>query len=43
MKLYGEEFCCAETELLNFNLSLPLANLVMVGARLTSNGLIFFE
>ena len=41
MRLYGEENCCTKTELLNFNPSLPLANLVMVGVRLTSNGLTF--
>ena len=36
-----EEFFYTQTELLNFKLTLPLAKLAMVDARLTSNGLIF--
>ena len=40
--LYNEkEFFWTKTGLLNFKLNLPLAKLVMVGARLTSNGLIY--
>ena len=41
--LYNEEFFYTETELLNFNLTLPLAKLVMVGRRLVSNAFIFFR
>ena len=36
-----EELFYTQTELLNFKLTLPLAKLAMVEARLTSNGLIF--
>ena len=36
-----EEFFYTKTDLLNFQLALPLAILLMVGARLASNGLIF--
>lgn len=36
-----EEFFYTKTHLLNFQLALPLAILLMVGARLASNGLIF--
>ena len=39
--LYNEEeFFYTKTELLNFKLALPLARLVMLGERLTSNGLV---
>ena len=36
-----EEFFCIKTELLNFEISLPLSKFYMVGLRLVSNGLIF--
>ena len=36
-----EEFFYIKTDSLNFQLALPLAILLMVGARLASNGLIF--
>ena len=36
-----EELFWTKTGLLNFKLNLPLAKLVMVGARLTSNALIY--
>ena len=40
--LYNEErLFCTKTELLNFNFTLPLAKLDMVGSRLVSNVLIF--
>ena len=41
--LYSEEkkLFCTKTELLNFNISLPLARLDMISLRLVSNGLIF--
>ena len=32
--LYNEEeFCCIKTELLNFNITLPLAELDLIGSR----------
>ena len=36
-----EEFFCTKTKLLNLKLALPLAKLVMVRARLVTNGLVF--
>ena len=36
-----EEFFFTKTELLNFRLTVPLAKLVMVAAKLVSNSLIF--
>ena len=41
--LYNEKFFCMKSELLNFNIILPLAKLDMVNSRLVSNGLIFFN
>ena len=40
MKKY---FFCAETELLNFKITLPLAKLVMISSRLASIGLFFSD
>ena len=36
-----EEFSCTKTKLLNFNITLQLAKLDMIGSRLVSNGSIF--
>ena len=42
--LFNEEiFFCAETELLNFKITLPLAKLVMISSRLVSIGLFFSD
>ena len=42
--LYNEEkFFCIKTELLNFNITLPLAKLGIVSSKLVSNGLIFSD
>ena len=42
--LYNEEkIFCTKTELLNFNITLPLPKLDIVGSRLVSNGLIFSD
>ena len=38
-----EGLFCTKTELLNFNVTLPLAKLDMVGSRLVSNSLIFSD
>ena len=38
-----EKYFCTKTELLNSKLTLPLAKLVMVVARLISNGLLFLD
>ena len=37
----NEEIFCTRTELLSFEITLPLAKLGMVSPRLVSNGLIF--
>ena len=39
----GEELLCTMTEFLNFKITLPLAQLDMVGSSLVSNGLIFSD
>ena len=36
-----EELFCTKTEFLNFKLTLPLTELVMIGARLVSSHLVF--
>ena len=42
--LYNEEkLFCTKTELLNFEFTLPLAKLDIVGSRPVSNGLIFSD
>ena len=38
-----EEFYYTETELLDLNITLPLANLDMVASKLVSNGLLFLN
>ena len=38
----GKEFCSTKTELINFMLALPSTKVDMIGARLGSNGLMFF-
>ena len=38
-----EKSFCIKAELLNFKITLPMANLDMVGSRLVSNGLIFLD
>ena len=38
-----EKSFCIKAELLNFKITLPMANLDMVGSRLVSNGLIFSD
>ena len=42
--LYNEEKpFCNKTELLNFNITLPLTKLYIAGSRLVSNGLILTD